>query len=119
MQTHEIDKKAAHERLRMLKQHRMRSRDEKQAGRAGPPDVVREPAEAVVQPETRTRGGGASWARGAATRAPGTGTWSGETSTYTVLALPVLLALLAHKLYAPCREELRPVDGSRILMRRV
>ena len=51
MQTHEIDKKAAHERLRMLKQHRMRSRDEKQAGRAGPPDVVQEPAEAVLQSE--------------------------------------------------------------------
>ena len=51
MQTHEIDKKAAQERLRLLKQGRMRSRDEKQAGRAGPPDVVQEPAEAVLQSE--------------------------------------------------------------------
>ena len=51
MQTHEIDKKAAQERMRMLKQERARSRDEKQAGRAGPPDVVREPVEAVLQSE--------------------------------------------------------------------
>ena len=58
MQTHEIDKKAAQERMRMLKQERARSRDEKQAGRAGPPDVP-EPAavvEAVVQTDARERG---------------------------------------------------------------
>ena len=35
----------------------------------------------------------------------GTGTsWAGV-STYTVLALAILLALLAHQLDAPCREE--------------
>ena len=51
----------------------------------------------------RARGGGASSASAAATRA--TGTWSAGTSTYTVHRLPVLLALLAHELYAPCREE--------------
>jgi hypothetical protein len=50
MQTHEMDKRAMRERMRMLKQHRMRSRDEKYAGRAGPPDV-QEPAEAVLQTE--------------------------------------------------------------------
>ncbi len=32
MQTHEIDKKAMHERMRMLKQGRARSRDAKYAG---------------------------------------------------------------------------------------
>ena len=56
MQTHEIDKKAAHERLRLLKQERARCRDEKQAGRAGPPDV-QEPAEAVLQPEAASEAG--------------------------------------------------------------
>ena len=53
----------------------------------------------------RARGGGASSASAAATRAPRTGTWWGGTSTYTVHGLAVLLALLAHELYAPCREE--------------
>ena len=60
MQTHEIDKKAAHERLRLLKQERARCRDEKQAGRAGPPDVVQEPAavvQAVLQPEAANERG--------------------------------------------------------------
>ena len=58
MQTHDIDKKAMQERMRMLKQHRTRSRDEKYAGRAGPPDV-QEPAAvvlAVVQTDARERG---------------------------------------------------------------
>ena len=50
MQTHEMDKRAMRERMRILKQARMRSRDEKYAGRAGPPDV-QEPAEAVVSSE--------------------------------------------------------------------
>ena len=50
MQPHEMDKKAAQERMRMLKQARTHSRAEKYAGRAGPPDV-QEPAEAVLQPE--------------------------------------------------------------------
>jgi GAF domain-containing protein len=44
-------------------------------------------------------------ARGAARRAPTSGTWWGETSTYTVHRLAVLLALLTHELDAPCREE--------------
>ena len=58
MQRHEMDKKASQERTRMLKQGRMQSRDEKYAGRAGPPDVE-EPAavvQAVVQTEARERG---------------------------------------------------------------
>ena len=46
MQAHELDKKAMQERMRMLKQHRMRSRDEKYAGRAGPPDYAEVEAEA-------------------------------------------------------------------------
>ena len=47
MQAHELDKKAMLERMRMLKQDRARSRDEKYAGRAGPADV-QEPAPAVL-----------------------------------------------------------------------
>jgi len=35
----------------------------------------------------------------------GAGTSWGRTSTYTVLALAIFLALLTHELYAPCREE--------------
>ena len=35
----------------------------------------------------------------------GAGTLSAGMSTYTVLALAILLALLAHELDAPCREE--------------
>lgn len=46
----------------------------------------------------RKVGGGAKGRRGA-------GTSSAGTSTYTVLALAILLALLAHELDAPCREE--------------
>jgi len=53
----DMDKKALREkeeRMRMLKQQRARSRDEKYAGHAGPPDV-QEPAavQAVVQTEAR------------------------------------------------------------------
>ena len=60
MQTHDIDKKAMQERMRMLKQHRTRSRDEKYAGRAGPPDCEEiqcetDTAPAVVQPQVKTR----------------------------------------------------------------
>ena len=44
MQAHELDKKAMRERIRMMKQDRMRSRDEKYAGRAGPPDCAEVPA---------------------------------------------------------------------------
>ena len=50
MQAHELDKKAMLERMRMLKQDRARSRAEKYAGHAGPPDV-QEPAEAVLASE--------------------------------------------------------------------
>ena len=72
MQPHEMDKKAAQERMRMLKQDRARSRAEKYAGRSGPPDV-QEPAEAVLQADVQTdarergwsvvcaRGSDASW----------------------------------------------------------
>jgi hypothetical protein len=64
MQTHDIDKRAMHERMRMLKQGRMRSRDEKYAGQAGPADV-QEPAEAVVESEAaRERGWSVVCARG-------------------------------------------------------
>ena len=38
-------------------------------------------------------------------RVSGAGTSSAGTSTYTVLALAILLALLTHELDAPCREE--------------
>ena len=38
-------------------------------------------------------------------RVSGAGTSSRGTSTYTVLALAILLALLTHELDAPCREE--------------
>ena len=55
MQPHDMDKRAMQERMRMLKQGRTQSRDEKYAGRAGPPDV-QEPAEAVVQTDARERG---------------------------------------------------------------
>jgi hypothetical protein len=56
MQTHDIDKRAMHERIRMLKQGRARSRDEKYTDSARPPDV-QEPAEAVLQDEAaRERG---------------------------------------------------------------
>jgi hypothetical protein len=57
----DMDKKAQQEkeeRMRMLKQQRARSRDEKYAGHAGPPDV-QEPAavvQAVVQTDARERG---------------------------------------------------------------
>ena len=59
----DMDKKAQQEkeeRMRMLKQQRARSRDEKYAGHAGPPDV-QEPAAVVqaavvVQTEARERG---------------------------------------------------------------
>jgi len=71
MRPFEFDKQAMQERMRMLKQQRTRSRDEKYAGRAGPPDVQepQEPAEAVLQPEVRAkrdsvvaaRGSDASW----------------------------------------------------------
>jgi hypothetical protein len=57
-----------------------------------------------VRLRSRRRGGGAWCASAAATRASGTGRWWGGT-TYTVLTLAVLLALFAHELYAPCREE--------------
>ena len=50
MQPHDMDKRAMQERMRMLKQGRTQSRDEKYAGRAGPPDV-QEPAEAVLASE--------------------------------------------------------------------
>ena len=69
MQTHDIDKRAMHERMRMLKQDRARSRAEKYAGHAGPPDV-QEPAEAVLASEAAgdsgwrvvcARGSDASW----------------------------------------------------------
>ncbi len=55
---HEMDGKAMREARRVLRQDRMRCRDEKYAGCAGPPDV-QEPAEvvqAVVQTDARERG---------------------------------------------------------------
>ena len=104
MQPHEMDKKAMHERMRVLKQDRARNRAEKYAGRAGLPTCRNRPRR-CWRARPRATAGGASCARGAATRA---GTWWGGTSTYTVHRLPVLLALLAHELYAPCREERAP-----------
>ena len=58
MQTHDIDRRAMHERMKMLKQDRARSRAEKYAGRAGPPDVqeAAEVVQAVVQTDARERG---------------------------------------------------------------
>jgi hypothetical protein len=69
MQAHDMDKRAAQERMRMLKQGRTQSRDEKYADRAGPPDV-QEPAAAVLQSEAgrerawsvvAARGSDSSW----------------------------------------------------------
>ena len=59
MQTHDIDKRAMHERMRMLKQDRARNRADKYAGRAGPPDVqeVVEVVQAVVLAEATDEGG--------------------------------------------------------------
>ncbi len=64
MQPHDMDKRAMHERMRMLKQDRARSRAEKYAGRTGPADV-QEPAEAVVESDAaRERGWSVVCARG-------------------------------------------------------
>jgi hypothetical protein len=58
MQPQEMDSKAMREARRVLRQDRMRCRDEKYAGRAGPPDVqeAAEVVQAVVQTDARERG---------------------------------------------------------------
>ena len=66
MQTHEVDKRAMLERVRMLKRDRARSRDAKLAGQAGPADVdVQAPTEEELKAEAaRERGWSVVGARG-------------------------------------------------------
>ena len=67
MQTMKTDSEARREARRVLRQDRMRCRDEKYAGRAGPPDVLEaaEALEAVLQSEAaRERGWSVVAARG-------------------------------------------------------